>query len=125
MSLPVIGLELSCDETFVPQMQGALHVRQMAESYGVPVVLHTDHCAHSLLGWFDGMLEADEKHFKEHGVPLFSSHMLDLSEEPMAENLKICTEYLKRMSKMNQLLEVRSVLQQLIYFRLDLWLKSR
>ena len=69
--------------------QGALHVRQMAEHYGVPVILHSDHCAKKLLPWFDGMLEADEKHFKEHGTPLFSSHMLDLSAEPHEEVPKI------------------------------------
>jgi len=85
---------------------GALHVKQMAEHYGVPVVLHSDHCAHKLLPWFDGMLEADEKHFKEHGTPLFSSHMLDLSEEPHEENIKICTKYLERMVKINCFLEM-------------------
>ena len=87
-------------------LQGALHVKQMAEHYGVPVVLHSDHCAHKLLPWFDGMLEADEKHFKEHGTPLFSSHMLDLSEEPHEENIKICTKYLERMVKINCFLEM-------------------
>jgi fructose-bisphosphate aldolase, class II len=59
----------------------AHYIRAVAPSYGVPVVLHTDHCAKKLLPWLDGMLDADEKHFKEHGVPLFSSHMIDLSEE--------------------------------------------
>ena len=69
----------------------------MAEHYGVPVILHSDHCAKKLLPWFDGMLEADEKHFKEHGTPLFSSHMLDLSEEPHEEVPQIDpnTEYSK------------------------------
>ena len=72
-------------------------MRQMAEHYGVPVILHSDHCAKKLLPWFDGMLEADEKHFKEHGTPLFSSHMLDLSEEPHEEVPQIDpnTEYSK------------------------------
>jgi fructose-bisphosphate aldolase class II len=87
-------------------VQGALHVKQMAEHYGVPVILHSDHCAKKLLPWFDGMLEADEKHFKEHGTPLFSSHMLDLSEEPHDENIATCAEYLKRMAKINCLLEM-------------------
>jgi len=85
---------------------GALHVKQMAEHYGVPVVLHSDHCAKKLLPWFDGMLDADEKHFKEHGTPLFSSHMLDLSEEPHDENIATCTKYLERMAKINCLLEM-------------------
>jgi len=85
---------------------GALHVKQMAEHYGVPVLLHSDHCAKKLLPWFDGMLEADEKHFKEHGTPLFSSHMLDLSEEPHDENIKICAKYLERMAKIDCLLEM-------------------
>jgi fructose-bisphosphate aldolase class II len=84
----------------------ALHVRLMAEHYGIPVILHSDHCAKKLLPWMDGMLEADEKYFKEHGVPLFSSHMLDLSEEPLQENIDICSKYLERMSKVNLLLEV-------------------
>jgi fructose-bisphosphate aldolase class II len=85
---------------------GALHVRQVAKAYGIPVVLHSDHCAKKLLPWFDGMLKADEEYFAVHGEPLFSSHMLDLSEEPKEENIKICCGYLKRMAKMNQLLEM-------------------
>jgi len=84
----------------------ALHVRTVAASYGVPVVMHSDHCAKKLLPWFDGMLAADEKYFKEHGVPLFSSHMLDLSEEPKEENIKICAEYLKKMAPLNLWLEM-------------------
>jgi len=87
-------------------ISGALHVKQMAEHYGVPVILHSDHCAKKLLPWFDGMLEADEKHFKEHGTPLFSSHMLDLSEEPHDENIATCTKYLERMAKINCMLEM-------------------
>lgn len=85
---------------------GALHVRAMAEHYGVPVVLHSDHCAKKLLPWLDGMLEADEKYFKEHGEPLFSSHMIDLSEEPLDENIEVCVKYLERMDKINCLLEM-------------------
>lgn len=85
---------------------GAYHVKALAESYGVPVVLHSDHCAKKLLPWFDGMLEEDEKHFATHGTPLFSSHMLDLSEEPLDENIEICVKYLERMSKINCLLEM-------------------
>lgn len=85
---------------------GALHVHHMAEIYGVPVILHTDHAAKKLLPWIDGLLDASEKAFAESGKPLFSSHMLDLSEEPLAENIEICQEYLKRMSKMGMTLEI-------------------
>jgi len=85
---------------------GALHVRQVAELYGVPVILHTDHCMRSWLPWFDGLLEANEKYFEQNGEPLFSSHMLDLSEEPLEENVATCVEYLERMSKVNLLLEM-------------------
>jgi len=85
---------------------GALHVRQVAKLYGVPVILHTDHCMKSWLNWFEGMLEADEAYFKQHGEPLFSSHMLDLSEEPLEENVAICKKYLERMAKINCLLEM-------------------
>ncbi|KAJ3063033.1 Fructose-bisphosphate aldolase 1, partial [Rhizoclosmatium hyalinum] len=72
----------------------------------VPVILHSDHCAKKLLGWFDGMLAADEEYFKLHGEPLFSSHMLDLSEEPLEENVHISKEYLKRMAAINLYLEI-------------------
>jgi len=85
---------------------GALHVRKVAELYGVPVILHTDHCMRSWLPWFDGLLDANEEYFKENGEPLFSSHMLDLSEEPLEENIATCVEYLERMSKSNILLEM-------------------
>eukprot|EP00312_Isochrysidales_sp_CCMP1244_P007275 CAMPEP_0196684826 /NCGR_PEP_ID=MMETSP1090-20130531/10784_1 /TAXON_ID=37098 /ORGANISM="Isochrysis sp, Strain CCMP1244" /LENGTH=369 /DNA_ID=CAMNT_0042023319 /DNA_START=131 /DNA_END=1240 /DNA_ORIENTATION=+ len=85
---------------------GALHVRQVAELYGVPVILHTDHCQRSWLPWFDGLMDANEKYFKANGEPLFSSHMLDLSEEPLEENVGTCKEYLQRMAKCNILLEM-------------------
>merc|ERR550532_1807063 len=85
---------------------GAQHVRLMAKHYGVPVVLHSDHCAKKLLPWFDGMLEADEAYFKQHGEPLFSSHMLDLSDEYDNENIAICAKYLKRMTAMKCWLEM-------------------
>ncbi|QLB12202.1 fructose-bisphosphate aldolase [Bisgaardia hudsonensis] len=85
---------------------GAKHVHTLAEEYGVPVILHTDHAAKKLLPWIDGLLEAGEKHFAETGRPLFSSHMLDLSEEPMQENMAICREYLARMSKIGMTLEI-------------------
>jgi len=84
----------------------AMHVRCMAKYYGVPVVLHSDHCAKKLLPWFDGMLEADEAFFAKHGEPLFSSHMLDLSEEPDEENIAICVEYFKKMAQMKIWLEM-------------------
>jgi len=85
---------------------GAMHVRSVAKLYGVPVVLHTDHCQKAWLPWIDGLMEANEKHFKEHGEPLFSSHMLDLSEESLEENVEICKKYLERMAKCNVLLEM-------------------
>jgi fructose-bisphosphate aldolase class II len=85
---------------------GAHHVRLLAETYGVPVVLHTDHCAKKLLPWVDGVLSAGEAYFERHGVPLFSSHMLDLSEEPLSENLEICRKYLTRMARMDMTLEI-------------------
>jgi len=85
---------------------GAQHVRLMAKHYGVPVVLHSDHCAKKLLEWFDGMLEADEAYFKEHNEPLFSSHMLDLSEEFDEENIATCVKYFTRMAKINLFLEM-------------------
>lgn len=84
----------------------AMHVRSVAKYYGIPVVLHSDHCAKSLLPWFDGMLKADESFFAKYGEPLFSSHMLDLSEEPDDENIAICVEYFKRMAPMKIWLEM-------------------
>ncbi|UYZ61431.1 class II fructose-bisphosphate aldolase [Hymenobacter weizhouensis] len=87
-------------------ISGAQHVHLMAELYGVPVVLHTDHAAKKLLPWIDGLLEAGEKFFAEHGKPLYSSHMLDLSEEPIEENIEICKEYLARMDKLGMTLEI-------------------
>jgi fructose-bisphosphate aldolase class II len=85
---------------------GAKHVHLMAEAYGVPVILHTDHCAKKLLPWIDGLLDASEQHFKETGKSLYSSHMIDLSEEPLEENIAICKTYLERMSKMGMTLEI-------------------
>ncbi len=85
---------------------GAKHIHTMAEAYGVPVILHTDHCAKKLLPWIDGLLDASEKHFAETGKPLYSSHMIDLSEEPIEENIEICKTYLTRMSKMGMTLEI-------------------
>jgi fructose-bisphosphate aldolase class II len=85
---------------------GAKHVHTVAEYYGVPVILHTDHAAKKLLPWIDGLLDAGEKQFAETGKPLFSSHMLDLSEESLEENIEICAKYLERMSKMDMTLEI-------------------
>ncbi len=87
-------------------ISGAMHVHQMAALYGIPVVLHTDHAAKKLLPWIDGLLDAGEKFYKENGKPLFSSHMLDLSEEPLHENIEICKKYLTRMSKIEMTLEI-------------------
>ena len=85
---------------------GARHVHTMASAYGVPVILHTDHAAKKLLPWIDGLLDAGETFFQETGKPLFSSHMLDLSEEPLEDNISICAEYLKRMDKLGMTLEI-------------------
>ena len=85
---------------------GAKHIHELAESYGATVILHTDHCAKKLLPWIDGLLDASEAHFKETGKPLYSSHMIDLSEEPIEENIEICKKYLDRMSKMGMTLEI-------------------
>ena len=85
---------------------GAKQVHQLAEAYGATVILHTDHCAKKLLPWIDGLLDASEAHFKATGKPLFSSHMIDLSEEPLKENIEICKKYLERMSKMGMTLEI-------------------
>ncbi|WP_439556075.1 class II fructose-bisphosphate aldolase [Dyadobacter sp.] len=87
-------------------ISGAMHVHQMAALYGVPVILHTDHCAKKLLPWIDGLLEAGERHFDQHGIPLYSSHMLDLSEEPLEENIEISAKYFERMAKIGMTLEI-------------------
>ncbi|VDB83228.1 unnamed protein product [Peniophora sp. CBMAI 1063] len=84
----------------------ALHVRTVAKAYGVPVIMHSDHCAHKLLPWFDGMLDADEEYFKVHNEPLFSSHMLDLSEESKEDNIATCEKYFARMAKIGLWLEM-------------------
>ena len=87
-------------------ISGAYHVHHMAALYDVPVVLHTDHAAKKLLPWIDGLLDAGEKYYQTHGQPLFSSHMLDLSEEPIEENIEICKRYLERMAKIGMTLEI-------------------
>jgi fructose-bisphosphate aldolase, class II len=85
---------------------GAHHIHKIAALYGIPVVVHTDHAAKKLLPWIDGLLDAGEKFFAKKGKPLFSSHMLDLSEEPLEENIGICKRYLERMSRMGMTLEI-------------------
>ena len=85
---------------------GAKHIHELSVAYGVPVILHTDHAAKKLLPWIDGLLDAREKHFEETGKSLYSSHMIDLSEEPLEENIEICKTYLARMSKMGMTLEI-------------------
>ena len=87
-------------------ISGAVHVHQMAELYGASIILHTDHAAKKLLPWIDGLLEAGEEFYAAHGKPLYSSHMIDLSEEPIAENIELCKKYLKRMSAIGMTLEI-------------------
>ena len=87
-------------------ISGAKHTHMMSELYGVPVIMHTDHAAKKLLPWIDGLLDYGEKHYKQYGKPLFSSHMLDLSEEPLEENIEISKRYLDRMSKIGMTLEI-------------------
>lgn len=85
---------------------GAHHIHALAKEYGATVILHTDHCAKKLLPWIDGLLDASEAYYKQHGYSLYSSHMIDLSEEPLEENIEICKKYLERMSKMDMTLEI-------------------
>lgn len=85
---------------------GAKHIHQLAELYGAVVILHTDHCAKKLLPWIDGLLDAGEEFYKQTGKPLYSSHMIDLSEEPIEENIELCKKYLERMSKIGMTLEI-------------------
>lgn len=87
-------------------ISGARHIHEMAELYGATVILHTDHCAKNLLPWIDGIMDANEKFYAETGKSLYSSHMIDLSEEPIEENIEICKEYLARMSKIGMTLEI-------------------
>lgn len=103
------GKSLSNDQqkaSIAGAISAAHHVNVMAEMYGVSVVLHTDHCAKKLLPWFDGLLDASEKHFAATGRSLYSSHMLDLSEEPIEENIEICSKYFERMANMGMTLEI-------------------
>ena len=85
---------------------GAHYIHQVAAAYGVPVILHTDHCDREKLGWIDGLLEAGEAHYERHGRPLYSSHMLDLSADSLEQNIATCAEYLERMAKLDMTLEI-------------------
>ena len=87
-------------------LAGALHIHALAEAYGVSVVLHTDHCAKKLLPWIDGLMDENEKYYEKHKKPLYSSHMLDLSEEPLEENVSTCVDYFKRMASIGITLEI-------------------
>ncbi|MEL6590302.1 MAG: class II fructose-bisphosphate aldolase [Bacteroidota bacterium] len=87
-------------------LSGAKHVHAVAEAYGVTVILHTDHCARKLLPWMDGLLDGNEKFFEETGRPLYSSHMLDLSEEELEENVATCVEYFHRMNAIGITIEM-------------------
>ncbi len=101
------GLDNSGEKAaIIGGIAGAEYVHRVAEAYGVPVVLHTDHAAKKLLPWIDGLLEAGERHFEKHKAPLYSSHMLDLSEESLSENLEICKKTLTRMARINMTLEI-------------------
>ena len=101
------GKGLPSDEAAIlGTISGAQHVHTVAKAYAVPVVLHTDHAARKLLPWIDALLDASEAHFKTDGIPLFSSHMIDLSEEPIEENIATCKLYLERMSKIGMTLEI-------------------
>ena len=103
------GKGLSNDDqqaAILGSVSGALHVHKMAKAYGVTVILHTDHCAKKLLPWIDGLITESENHYEAFGFPLYSSHMLDLSEEPIEENIEVCEEFMKRMTKVGMTLEI-------------------
>lgn len=103
------GKGLSNDDeqaAILGSVSGAMHVHHMAEAYGVPVILHTDHCAKKLLPWIDGLLDHGERYFEQHKRPLYSSHMLDLSEEPIEENIDISKRYFERMNALGMIIEI-------------------
>lgn len=99
------GLKTS-DAAILGAISGANHVHTMAKAYGIPVILHTDHAAKKLLPWIDGLLDAGKEHFAKTGRPLFTSHMLDLSEESLEENIEICVEYFKKMNAIDMMIEI-------------------
>ena len=94
------------DASILGGISGAIHVHTMAAAYGVPVILHTDHAARKLLPWIDGLLKAGKAHFEKTGRPLYTSHMLDLSEEPLEENIATCVEYFKTMNELDMMIEI-------------------
>lgn len=96
----------SARASILGSVAGAKHVRTMAEAYGARVILHTDHCPRGKLDWIAGLLDEGEQHFEAFGEPLFSSHMLDLSEDPIEQNLDTCVEYLQRMAPIGMTLEI-------------------
>jgi len=101
------GLKMDAHEKAVlGSVAGAHHIHTLAKAYGVPVILHTDHCSRKILPWIDGLIAASENHFKETGRPLYSSHMIDLSEEPVEDNIATCKKYLSRISPMGMYLEI-------------------
>ena len=101
------GLKLDNQENAIlGSIAGAHHIHTMAKAYGVPVILHTDHCARKLLPWIDGLIDASESHLRAYGQPLFSSHMIDLSEEPLEQNVATCKLYLERMHNLGMFLEI-------------------
>ena len=99
------GLKTS-DAAVLGGVSGAMHVHTMAKAYGIPVILHTDHAARKLLPWIDGLLDAGSEHFEKTGRPLYTSHMLDLSEESLEENISTCVEYFERMNKLDMMIEI-------------------
>lgn len=96
----------TADAAVLGAVSGAIHVHTMAETYGIPVILHTDHAARKLLPWIDGLLEAGKKHFEKTGKPLYTSHMLDLSEESLEDNIGTCVEYFKTMNELDMMIEI-------------------
>jgi len=96
----------SLDASVLGAISGAKHIHLMAKAYNVPVILHTDHASRTLLPWIDGLIEAGKEHYKKTNQPLFTSHMLDLSEESLEDNLTTCVEYLEKMSKLNMMIEI-------------------
>ncbi|GMF68775.1 unnamed protein product [Aspergillus oryzae] len=109
-AIPAVGVSNDGQQASIAGGIAAAHyIRSLAPAYGIPVVLHTDHCAKKLLPWLDGLLDEDERYFKLHGEPLFSSHMIDLSEEPVDYNIQTTAAYLKRAAPMKQWLEMDGV----------------
>ena len=96
----------TADAAVLGGISGAQHVHMMAEAYGIPVILHTDHAARKLLPWIDGLLAAGKSHFEKTGRPLYTSHMLDLSEESLEENIGTCVDYFKTMNELDMMIEI-------------------